>query len=236
MSPSATPASWKRLGELLIRRRVELDPRYQNRSTFSTERGLDYRLAYDIEEARRTNFRKGTLAGIANAYAVTPDSLLAVLRDAHAQLEPAGFAASQSPATPGTSASSASTDGHADGDVGIEHVIRLLLGALDPSRPELQAALRRLLLGADGDGQFAPAPEGTVDALIRLLIEMLDPSRPKLQIALRAITLLEDGNGHYQPLPQRAELLLILLDRHLGSGAVPAAERRNGSIALVPTA
>lgn len=88
MSPNPAPASWKRLGELLIRRRVELDPRYQNRSTFCAERGLDYRLAYDIEEARRTNFRSTTLAGVAAAYAVTPDSLSGVLHDPRAGLEP----------------------------------------------------------------------------------------------------------------------------------------------------
>ena len=86
MSPSATPAKWQRLGELLVRRRVELDPRYQNRTVFTAERGLDYRLAFDIEEAKRTNFRKGTLAGIAVAYGVTLDSLYAALDGG--QLEP----------------------------------------------------------------------------------------------------------------------------------------------------
>jgi hypothetical protein len=88
MSPDASLTGWKRLGELLTLRRVELDLRYQNRTTFSTERGLDYRLVYDIEEHRRPNFRTTTLAGIAAAYAVTFDSLLAVLRDPSASLEP----------------------------------------------------------------------------------------------------------------------------------------------------
>ena len=81
MSPSADlPAAWRRLGEQLTRRRVELDPRYQNRQVFCDERGVDYRLIYDIEEARRTNFRKTTLAAIAAAYAVTPESLDDTLR------------------------------------------------------------------------------------------------------------------------------------------------------------
>ena len=88
MSPDASLTGWKRLGELLTLRRVELDLRYQNRTIFSTERGLDYRLVYDIEEHRRPNFRTTTLAGIAAAYAVTFDSLLAVLRDPGANLEP----------------------------------------------------------------------------------------------------------------------------------------------------
>src|SRR6185437_16171420 len=87
MSPST--GHWSKLGELLTLRRVELDPRYQNRTVFCEERGLDYRLAYDIEEARRVNFRKTTLAGVAAAYAVTLDSLLAVLEGKAAGLEPA---------------------------------------------------------------------------------------------------------------------------------------------------
>lgn len=78
MSPN--PSDWQRLGEQLTHRRVELDPRYQNRTTFCTERGLDYRLAYDIEEAKRTNFRSSTLVAIAAAYAVTPESISGVLR------------------------------------------------------------------------------------------------------------------------------------------------------------
>lgn len=75
MSHSAPPADWQRLGELLTRRRVELDKRYRNRTLFATERGLNYRLAYDIEEAKRTNFSPAALALIASAYAVTPASM-----------------------------------------------------------------------------------------------------------------------------------------------------------------
>lgn len=85
MSPSSTD-DWERLGEQLTRRRVELAPRYGNRTVFAAERGIDYRLAYDIEEARRTNFRRTTLAGIAVAYAVTLDSVYATLKNG--SLEP----------------------------------------------------------------------------------------------------------------------------------------------------
>lgn len=97
MSPRTDAAAWKRLGELLIRRRIELDPAYQNRTTFCTERGIDYRLAYDIEEARRTNFRKGTLAGIAAAYGVTLDSLYAALTGGELAAAPASRAAQTRP-------------------------------------------------------------------------------------------------------------------------------------------
>lgn len=89
MNPSADPAAWVRLGELLTRRRTDLDARYRNRTLFAAERGLDYRLCYDIEEHRRANFRTATLAGIAAAYGVTADSVLAVLRNSADHLEPA---------------------------------------------------------------------------------------------------------------------------------------------------
>lgn len=161
MSPAATPAAWKRLGELLTRRRVELDVRYQNRTTFTDERGLDYRLAYDIEEARRTNFRKGTLAGIANAYAVTADSLLAVLRDAHAQLEPVESPVPQAPAARGAGAPE---DGEA------ERVIRLLIEAIDRDRPALREAMRRAMVLQDGNGGPLPLPERA-----RLMLVVLEP-------------------------------------------------------------
>lgn len=89
MSPSPSTADWARLGELLTRRRVELDPRYQNRTVFSAERGIDYRLAYDIEECRRTNFRTTTLAAVAAAYGVTYESLMQVAHEGAAELIPA---------------------------------------------------------------------------------------------------------------------------------------------------
>lgn len=75
MSPSPSAADWERLGEQLTRRRVELDPRYANRTAFAAERGIDYRLAYDVEEAKRANFRPATIAAIEVAYAVAPGSV-----------------------------------------------------------------------------------------------------------------------------------------------------------------
>lgn len=87
MNQTPSAADWERLGELLTRRRVDLDPRFQNRTVFAEERGLNYRLAYDIEEAKRSNFRPATLAAIASAYAVTAESVSAVLRG-DGELEP----------------------------------------------------------------------------------------------------------------------------------------------------
>jgi hypothetical protein len=62
--------TWKRLGRLLERRRVEMEPRYMNRALFAAERGVDYRLTYDIESAARTNFRSSTRRAIEMAYGV----------------------------------------------------------------------------------------------------------------------------------------------------------------------
>jgi len=64
----AATADWKRLGTALTQRRVEIDPRYMNRSLFCAERGLNYRLTYDIEAGARTNYGAITLRAIEVAY------------------------------------------------------------------------------------------------------------------------------------------------------------------------
>ena len=86
MAPSE--AAWERLGELLTQRRTQLDPRYARRTTFAKERGLNYRVAYEVETNRRHNFGDGTLAVIESAYELVPGSLKRTLNDG--PLEPAG--------------------------------------------------------------------------------------------------------------------------------------------------
>ena len=76
---SASQEAWQRLGEMLERRRVELDTRYANLRLFSGERGIDYRLAWDVEHAARTNYRRPTLTSIEVAYALRPGSIRLVL-------------------------------------------------------------------------------------------------------------------------------------------------------------
>lgn len=71
--------AWGELGNALMQRRIELSPRYKNRRVFSEERQIGYRLVYDIEENRRTNFGRATILDIARAYAVSGDSLDRVL-------------------------------------------------------------------------------------------------------------------------------------------------------------
>ena len=56
--------AWQRLGEMLEGRRVALDPKYRNLVRFTAERGIDYRLAWDVEHAARTNYRRPTLTAI----------------------------------------------------------------------------------------------------------------------------------------------------------------------------
>jgi hypothetical protein len=73
---ASSDAQWERLGELLLQRRAQLDPRYGRRTRFADERHLDYRIAYEVEKARRHNFGDGTLAAIEAAYELAPGSIM----------------------------------------------------------------------------------------------------------------------------------------------------------------
>jgi hypothetical protein len=67
--------AWQHLGALLIQRRTALSPRFHNRGAFCEATGLKYRLVYDIEEHRRTNFGGSTIAAIEAAYQLAPGSV-----------------------------------------------------------------------------------------------------------------------------------------------------------------
>lgn len=71
--------AWVRLGGMLERRRVELDLKYRNLALFAEERGVDYRMAWDLEHARRTNYRRITLMAVELAYGWEPGSIEQVL-------------------------------------------------------------------------------------------------------------------------------------------------------------
>lgn len=71
--------NWKRLGDLLVRRRIEMDPRYSVRQLFAAERGINYRTVSDIERGRRDNYEDTTLTAVEVAYGVTPGSVAAAL-------------------------------------------------------------------------------------------------------------------------------------------------------------
>lgn len=90
---------WRLLGGLLQLRRGELG--YRRRPAFTRERGINIRLVTDIENAYRPNtFLTPTLRDIAQAYAVTYESLAAVLAGEAAALAPAAPAVPPAQAPP----------------------------------------------------------------------------------------------------------------------------------------
>ncbi|MER6942553.1 hypothetical protein ABT294_00895 [Nonomuraea sp. NPDC000554] len=77
------PQRWKSLGKSLLARRVELDLRYRNRRTFASAVGLDYRVLYDIESGRRTNYSSSTLRAVERAYRLQAGSIDDLLSGGH---------------------------------------------------------------------------------------------------------------------------------------------------------
>ncbi|MGH9198312.1 MAG: hypothetical protein ACRD1T_21585, partial [Acidimicrobiia bacterium] len=69
-----SPDAWKRLGEALSTRRPQLNPKHRNRQAFTKDKGLEYRVVYDIEKGARTNFRPETIAGLEAAYGLPAGS------------------------------------------------------------------------------------------------------------------------------------------------------------------
>jgi len=103
---ASTPSRWQHLGALLIQRRTALSPRYHNRRVFSEATGLQYRLIYDIEEARRTNFGSSTLAAIEAAYQLAQGSITGFLHGGELAA-PEAAARTRQRSTPGLTASTA---------------------------------------------------------------------------------------------------------------------------------
>ena len=68
MSPMPDPDDWRRLGLLLQRRRGELGPQVANLAKFTADRGLNYRMAWDLEAGARDNYRTATLRAGEVAY------------------------------------------------------------------------------------------------------------------------------------------------------------------------
>lgn len=70
---------WMRLGEQLVARRVQLRSEWSVRRRFTDDTGVDYRVVYDIEKARRTNFSDGTLRRLEKAYGLRAGAIPAIL-------------------------------------------------------------------------------------------------------------------------------------------------------------
>ena len=86
-------ARWQLLGTRLKQRRAVLDPRWRNRRAFAEDNGVDYRLVYDIEEARRANFGVPALTALEVSYRLAPGSFRAFVAGGDLDLTgPAGAA------------------------------------------------------------------------------------------------------------------------------------------------
>lgn len=70
---------WKRLGEMLTARRIELDPRNQNRRRFADRVRINYRVLFDIEQGKRANYGPNMLAAVERAYGWRAGSIERVL-------------------------------------------------------------------------------------------------------------------------------------------------------------
>lgn len=162
--------NWKRLGEQLVRRRIELDPRYSNRKTFAAERGVGYRIVTDIEHGRRGNYEPATLAAVEVAYGITPGSTGRALAGGELEPLPAPRLASVPPPPSGdeTDAEAAYTG---------------LLMRADPRDIELLQLIGRSL---DADGRPYPWRRRLAIAQEYLRLRDESNSRPDAGTALPA--------------------------------------------------
>lgn len=160
MTTSASAERWQRLGALLIQRRTALYPR-RSRGEFSEATGLSYRLVYDIEQARRTNFGTTVIGGIEAAYRLTSGAIGRFLDGGELEVQDGGKAAVPSPSA------GLSRREHATED--------------DPAlRPYIQSVLRDIYTAAGimprlGPGQDLPGIEATPE--IGLLFEQIPGSQ-----------------------------------------------------------
>lgn len=93
---TAPLSAWQRLGDLLVARRIELNPRWRNRTRFAEEVGLHWRMLFDIEKAKRQSFPDETLMAIEVAYRWQYGSIEAVLNGG----DPVPLAAEPDPEEP----------------------------------------------------------------------------------------------------------------------------------------
>jgi hypothetical protein len=85
---SPSEADWKRVGEMLQDRRVELDTRYSNRQLFADERNINYRLAFDVEKGARSNYSRPVLTSMEVAYGLGRGSLMDALNGGDLEAAP----------------------------------------------------------------------------------------------------------------------------------------------------
>lgn len=146
---SSDAAAWERLGQLLVQRRAQIDPKYGRRTRFAEERHLGHRVVYELEKARRRNFGDGTLASIEAAYELAPGAIKHYLEHG-GELETAPASGQPAPEP-------------AEDD----RVTRLEVAALDLAMErmlgEVRGRIRAARPGTPGEAVF---PENHVAALI----------------------------------------------------------------------
>ena len=152
--------AWQRLGTALKQRRVTLDQQFRNRKAFAEATGLDYRLIYDIEESRRTNFGVATLTVIEVGYRLMPGSIARFLGGG--DLEPADAAVVPAETPPDDESPS-------PGAVAFARAV-----GIDPDDPDdpflrpvrraIAEAIMRHGTGATGSQVFHDYPGAEVDA------------------------------------------------------------------------
>lgn len=121
MTTSTGGTRWQQLGDLLIRRRADLDPRFggiHGRQMFCDTAGLSYRLVYDIEEARRSNFGKAARGALENGYQLEPGAISRFIAGASLEVR-AGFA-------PGRAVRKSGPSAAASDDRSVQWVRRIL--------------------------------------------------------------------------------------------------------------
>lgn len=91
---------WVRLGELLLARRAQLNRRFANRQLFVNTTGLDYRVAYDVEKAKRQNFSDRIKVAIEEAYRLQSGEFDRILDGAEPSPIPASGASQPEVMTP----------------------------------------------------------------------------------------------------------------------------------------
>lgn len=78
-APKGGGPEWARLGGLLEQRRISLDPRWRDLTAFARERGINWRMCWDLEHNKRVSYRPDSLTAVEVAYRWAPGSIRRVL-------------------------------------------------------------------------------------------------------------------------------------------------------------
>lgn len=169
---STTEAAWRSLGDLLVTRRVQLDPRWANRRTFAAEthsgkQASWYRIITSIENGDRTNYSRETLAAVEVAYRLMPGSIQRTIDSGALEPAPALAAAG----TPGDPPRRAVDELRAYAEARGEKVIDVLIdeGLVEPEElvvPDSLGPDRHIVEIEDLD-----IPQDMKDRMIRMYLE-----------------------------------------------------------------